>query len=83
MACVAQQRSRLRRVGSVLDDMQGVRGHTLRSPAVGDTEAWTLQVTLAGGGVPSAVLSILAHYGCQLGASQPQGECWQFVATVE
>jgi len=83
MVCGAQQRSRLRRVGTVLDDMQGVRGHTLCSPAVGNRDRWTLKVTLVGGGVPSAVLSILARYGCQLGASQPQGEWWQFVATIE
>jgi len=83
MRCTVQQRSRLRRVGSVLDDYQGVVGHTLRSPDVGDRDGWTLQVTLEAGGVPSAVLTILGRFGCELGASQPQGDYWQFVVTVE
>lgn len=80
--CHAQTRSRLRRVAEVVDAFDGVLGHTMRSPAVGDRDEWTLDVTLEGNGVPSAVLTILGSYGLQLGESQPQGDYWQFVVTA-
>jgi len=83
--CHPQARARLYRVADVLDSMQGVMGHTLQSPTLGDHEQWTLRVTLRGGGVPSAVLTLLGHYGCQLhtsDATDDDTDRWQFVATV-
>lgn len=80
--CNPQARARLRRVGKVVDRFEGVHGHTVRSPDVGDREEWTLDVTLQGSGVPSAVLTVLGSYGLQLGESQPQGDYWQFVVTT-
>lgn len=80
--CHPKARSRLRRVGQAIERVDGVVGHTMRSPEIGDREEWTLDVTLQGGGIPSVVLTILGAYGVELGESQPQGDYWQFVATV-
>lgn len=63
--------------------MQGVIGHTLVSPRTADLDQWTLSVQLRGGGVPSAVLTILGEYRCELHDSEPDGDRWTFAVTAE